>query len=60
MSGIKTYNAYLNNKWLLMHYDYKRNLIWSERLDKTIELKGLLKVIVTDNAGNEQTLEVNL
>lgn len=60
MSGIKTYNAYLNNKWLLMHYDYKRNLIWSERLNKTIELKGLLKVIVTDNAGNEQTLEVNL
>lgn len=59
-SGLKTYNAYINDEWLLLHYDYKRNLLWSERLDKTKALKGLLKVIATDQAGNEKTLEINL
>ncbi len=55
LSGVKTYNAYLNGEWLLLHYDYKINSLWSERLDKTKHLSGTLKVIVTDEAGN--TLE---
>lgn len=52
LSGVKTYNAYLNGEWLLLHYDYKINSLWSERLDKTKPLSGTLKVIVTDEAGN--------
>ena len=60
MSGIRSYNAYMNSDWLLMHYDYKRNLIWSERLDKTKELSGLLKIAVTDNAGNTEIFELEL
>ena len=52
MSGIDTYTAKLNGKWLLMHYDNKRNLIWSEKLDKSKPLKGTLELSVTDKAGN--------
>lgn len=52
LSGIKTYNAYVDGEWLLLHYDYKTNLLWSERLDNTKALSGTLKVIVTDAAGN--------
>lgn len=60
LSGIKTYKAYINGNWLLLHYDYKQELIWSDRLNKNIPLMGVLKVIVRDQAGNENFLEYKL
>ncbi len=53
LSGIESFEAQINGKWLLMHYDYKRDLIWSERLDESIPLTGNVKLVVKDNAGNE-------
>ena len=53
LSGIQNFNAYVNGQWILMHYDYKRDLIWSDRLDENTPLKGDVKLEVTDNAGNE-------
>jgi len=52
LSGIASFEAYINGEWLLMHYDYKIAAIWSERLDKKTPLKGDFELIVIDNAGN--------
>lgn len=55
LSGIDSYEATLNGEWLLMHYDAKSGSIWSEKLDKSVPLKGELVLTVVDNAGNKQT-----
>lgn len=52
LSGIAKYEATINGQWLLMHYDNKISTIWSEKLDKSIPLKGEFILKVTDNAGN--------
>lgn len=57
-SGIKTYNGYLNGKWVLFEYDNKTNTISHYFNDKFL-LNGTneLKVIVTDAMGNSATFE---
>ncbi|MBW8050424.1 MAG: M23 family metallopeptidase [Cytophagales bacterium] len=55
LSGIKSFIARVNDKWLLMNYDHKSKLLWSERSDKKVPLKGEFKITVTDNAGNVRT-----
>ncbi|WP_347158473.1 M23 family metallopeptidase [Pontibacter chitinilyticus] len=54
-SGISTFNAYVNGKWLLMNYEYKTATIWSEKLDKSLPLSGEVVLKVKDNVGNEAT-----
>jgi hypothetical protein len=51
LSGIQSYRATLDGKWLLMNYDAKNNLIWSETKDGK-PLQGQLKLVVKDNMGN--------
>ena len=60
LSGIKTYKAELDGAWLLMNYDKKRNLIWSERRDKTKPLSGEFTLTVSDYAGNKQIFKLKL
>jgi hypothetical protein len=60
LSGIKSFSATLNGKWLLMNYERKKNLIWSERLDKSKPLTGEFALTVIDNAGNEQIFKLKL
>jgi hypothetical protein len=52
LSGIKEFNAYLNDEWLLMHYDPKQKYIWSETLKPNHPLTGAFKLTVVDNTGN--------
>jgi len=59
-SGIGTFKATINGNWLLMNYDHKRRLLWSERLDKTVPLDGDFKLEVTDNSGNSSTFKIKL
>jgi Peptidase family M23 len=59
-SGIKEFRAEIDGKWILMNYDSKRNLIWSERLDKKTDLKGNFSLKILDNSGNESILEFEL
>ncbi|UZR93550.1 M23 family metallopeptidase [Chondrinema litorale] len=54
LSGISDFRATINGDWLLMQYDYRKGLIWSERLNKSKPLKGTLELRVKDNAGNER------
>lgn len=57
LSGIDTYSATLNGEWILMEYEPKRNAITYNFDDKILDQKQcVLKVTVTDNVGNENTL----
>jgi hypothetical protein len=53
LSGISYFEANINGQWLLMTYDYKTGLLYSERLDRKAPLKGDFEFKVVDNAGNE-------
>lgn len=53
LSGIAYYEASINGEWLLMNYDYKTNMVWAERKDDKVPLRGDLLLKVVDNAGNE-------
>lgn len=53
LSGLKSFRATINGQWILMNYDHKKNLIWSEKSDNTIPFKGNFELVVIDNAGNE-------
>lgn len=57
MSGIKSFDAYVNGEWVLMNYDYKWDVIWTNRDDQRVPLQGDLKIVVTDNVGNEKVYE---
>ncbi|UXP31345.1 M23 family metallopeptidase [Reichenbachiella agarivorans] len=54
MSGIGEIRAELNGRWLLMNYDYKRKLIWSD--EKSV-IAGQFVLRVKDSAGNETVFE---
>ncbi|MEI9920112.1 MAG: M23 family metallopeptidase [Bacteroidota bacterium] len=53
LSGISYFEASINGEWLLMTYDYKTGLIYSERLDRSRPIRGEFELKVVDNAGNE-------
>jgi len=57
LSGIAYYEGIVNGEWVLMHYDNKNGIIWSENLNKKIPMKGLFELTVTDNAGNKATFK---
>lgn len=58
LSGIDTYNAYLNGKWILMEYDYKTKTL-VHNLSDNIYVKGKndFKLVVTDEMNNSTTFE---
>jgi hypothetical protein len=60
LSGISSYEANINGKWLLMHHDSKSATIWSEKLNKGEPLKGEFRLVVKDEAGNETTFTQKL
>ena len=57
LSGLSSFNAYVNDEWVLMNYDYKRNLIWSDKLVDSVAFAGELRLEVADRAGNIATLQ---
>ena len=58
LSGIKSYNGYLNGQWILFEYDNKTRKL-THYLSDGIVAEGLneLKIIVVDNMGNSSTFE---
>ena len=60
LSGIASYNAYLNGKWILMEYENKLNRL-THNLSDGVYINGAnkFKVIVKDNLGNSTTFESN-
>lgn len=58
VSGIKSYNGYLNGKWVLFEYDNKTRKL-THYFSDGIAVDGAndLKVVVIDNVGNSTTFE---
>jgi Peptidase family M23 len=54
LSGIASYEATVNDEWLLMKYDYKSGILQSEKLDKKKLLRGDFELKVKDRVGNER------
>ena len=60
LSGIKSYNGYLNGKWILMEYDNKTKLLTHDFSDGIVaEGDNELKVEVVDNVGNSSIFETH-
>ncbi|MEZ4837883.1 M23 family metallopeptidase [Flavobacterium sp.] len=58
LSGIKSYNGYLNGKWILFDYDYKSNILEHDFSDNIVlEGRNELKIVVIDNVGNSTIFE---
>lgn len=58
LSGIKTYNGYLNDQWVLFEYESKTKKITHTFEDKLLlEGQNKLKVVVSDNVGNSTIFE---
>ncbi|MBU2996596.1 M23 family metallopeptidase [Cellulophaga baltica] len=58
LSGIDTYSATLNGKWILMEYEPKKNTITYNFDNLILDQKECnLEVIVTDNVGNSTTFK---
>ncbi|MBR0569050.1 M23 family metallopeptidase [Microvirga sp. STS03] len=60
LSGIQSFNAWVDGKWLLMKYEHKQALIYSEKLDKSVPLSGEVILKVKDIAGNEATFTTKI
>lgn len=54
LSGISEFRALVNGEWVLMQYDYKRALLWSDKLnpDEPFEDGAEVLVQVKDRSGN--------
>ncbi|GAB4017280.1 M23 family metallopeptidase [Spirosoma koreense] len=54
LSGIAEFRALVNGEWVLMQYDYKRALIWSDKLnpEEPFESGAEVLVQVKDRVGN--------
>ncbi|EKT4545210.1 M23 family metallopeptidase [Flavobacterium psychrophilum] len=60
LSGIASYDAYLNGEWILMEYENKINrLTHNLSNNKYINGNNKFKIIVKDNVGNATTFESN-
>ena len=60
LSGIDTYSATLNGKWILMEYEPKKSTLIYNFDDNILDEKQYeLKVVVTDNVGNKTTYETS-
>lgn len=60
LSGIKSYNGYLNGKWILFEYESKTKKIVYHFSDGVVdEGRNDLKVVITDNVGNSSIFETH-
>ena len=60
LSGIKSYNGYLNGKWILFEYESKTKKIVHHFSDGIVdEGRNDLKLVITDNVGNSSIFETH-
>ncbi|CAI8405858.1 MAG: Murein DD-endopeptidase MepM [Flavobacterium sp. SCGC AAA160-P02] len=55
-SGIKSYEAFIDNDWILMEYDVKnKKLTYNFKDKQLVGTKHIFKLVVSDNVGNTNT-----
>ena len=60
LSGIKKIECYVNDEWVLMDYEYKNGMIWSEKLDPSKPFLGNIVLKITDNCDNVGTFQTEI
>ena len=60
MTGIETYDIYLDDVWVLGKYDAKNALLYYEFDEKMKAGTNKVKVVVTDGVGNKKTLNMTV
>ena len=60
MTGIETYDIYLDDVWVLGQYDAKNALLYYEFDNKMKVGTNNVKVVVTDGVGNKKTLRMKV
>ena len=60
MTGIETYDIYLDDVWVLGQYDAKNALLYYEFDEKMMPGTNNVKVVVTDGVGNKKTLTMKV
>ena len=60
MSGIATYRGTLNDKWVLMEYDAKNDLLFYIIDDQLLNGENILKLEVVDMKNNRKTYQAKL
>ncbi len=60
LSGIKSYNAYINDVWVLMEYDEKNNLLVYNFDDNILPGINTFLLEVIDNCNNISVFEANI
>lgn len=56
-TGIKTYNAWVDDQWILMKYDGKKNIIYHQFDEYVTVGQHTIKIIVTDLVDNSTSFE---
>ncbi|HXB11073.1 MAG TPA: M23 family metallopeptidase [Bacteroidia bacterium] len=59
LSGIASYNAYVDDKWILMEFNPKKDMIYYTFDEHVTQGKHKLKLVVTDNVGNINIYQVD-
>ncbi len=60
LSGVNTYNGYLNDEWVLMEFDGRRATLTYKIDEKLKKGKNNLKIIVTDMKNNTKTVDFTI
>ncbi len=55
LSGIKSFECRVDGEWVLMEYEYKNGLLWSDKKDSK-PFSGEIVLKVTDNCNNTRTI----
>ncbi len=53
LAGIESYNCYIDGKWILMEYDFKKSRLTHYKHNVISKGKHDLKLVITDAVGNE-------
>lgn len=60
LSGIASYNGYLNNEWILMEYDGKNSKLTYTIDEKLKKGENTLKIVVKDRKNNTKQVTYNI
>lgn len=60
LSGLASYKLEIDGKFVLLRFEHKKALIWSEKLDKKVPLQGEVVLRVKDQAGNETVYKTKI
>jgi len=58
LSGIKSFNGYIDGNWVLMEFDTKTATLWHSFDDRTSAGKHNLKLVVEDMKSNSRTYSI--